>query len=74
MIKSGILSGKNYARLQWVAFFQEDDNIKKYQEHLKNGSHLRCRISQKKREESLEQLKEFEARNEALVHEFDDFV
>ena len=83
-----VLSGKNYvrslkglqllkesfARLQWVAFFKEGDNIDKYQEQLKNIAHLRCKISQKLREESLMQLKEFETKSEGLIHDFDDFV
>ena len=83
-----VLGGKNYvrslkglqllkesfARLQWVAFFQEEDNIEKYKKQLKNIAHLRCKISQKLREESLMQLKVFEAKSEALIHDFDDFV
>ena len=83
-----VLSGKNYVRslkglqllkesftrLQWVSFFQESDNIQKYREQLNNVAHLRSKISQKLREESLEQLKEFMVMSEALFHEFDNFV
>ena len=57
-----------------MVFFQEGDNIQKYQEQLNNIAHLRCKISQKLREESLTQLKEFEAKSETLIHDFDDFV
>ena len=50
------------------------DNIEKYQEQLKNIAQLTCKISQKQREESLMQLKLFEAKSDALIHDFDDFV
>lgn len=57
-----------------MTFFQKGDKIQKYQGQLNNIAHLKCRISQKPREESLTQLKEFGAKSETFIHDFDDFV
>ena len=63
-----------FARLQWVVFFQEGDNLEKYEEQLNNIAHLRCKIAQKLTEVMSTQLKEFEAKSETLILDFDHFI